>query len=122
MGHEAFSGGYGSQGYSWQGTDFSSIFEDLGIGGSGGSRTRGYTDFSDLFGGMFGQGRGGSTYSNIPVRGEDLEYKLELSLEQAVYGTTTRIRLARSGSEENIEVKIPPGVDTDSRVPATSRF
>jgi molecular chaperone DnaJ len=63
-------------------------------GGFGGAGTAG---FSDAFGGIFdeifgggGGGRGGR--SNI-YRGADLRYNLEISLEQAAFGTETKIRI-----------------------------
>ncbi|MCP5230092.1 molecular chaperone DnaJ [Accumulibacter sp.] len=58
----------------------------MGGGGAGG--------FSDAFGGIFdeifGGARGGR--SNI-YRGADLRYNLEITLEQAAFGTETKIRI-----------------------------
>jgi molecular chaperone DnaJ len=55
-----------------------------GFGGSG------FGDaFSDIFGDIFG---GGSSRSRVR-KGADLQYNLELSLEDAVAGTTVRIRV-----------------------------
>jgi molecular chaperone DnaJ len=58
----------------------------MGAAGAGG--------FSDAFGGIFdeifGGGRGGR--SNI-YRGADLRYNLEVTLEQAAFGTETKIRI-----------------------------
>ena len=58
-----------------------------GFGGAGG--------FSDAFGGIFdeifGGGRGGGR-SNV-YRGADLRYNLEITLEQAAFGTETKIRI-----------------------------
>jgi molecular chaperone DnaJ len=101
LGSEAFSRGFGAGGYQWRPPDFSSIFEDLGIGGTRGSRIRDFSDLSDLFGDLFGGGRRSTTSSPTPVPGEDLEYTLELSFEQAVRGTTTRIHLSRQAPCED---------------------
>ena len=66
-----------------------------GFGGFGGSAG----GFSDAFGGIFdeifggnagGGGRGGR--SNV-YRGADLRYNLEITLEQAAFGTETKIRI-----------------------------
>ncbi|MDA0189229.1 MAG: molecular chaperone DnaJ [Proteobacteria bacterium] len=61
-----------------------------GMGGGG----FGAGGFSDAFGGIFdeifGGGRGGR--SNI-YRGADLRYNLEITLEQAAFGTETKIRI-----------------------------
>ena len=63
-------------------------------GGFGGFGSAG--GFSDAFGGIFdeifggGGGRGGR--SNV-YRGADLRYNLEITLEQAAFGTETKIRI-----------------------------
>lgn len=48
--------------------------------------------FSDIFGGGRG-GFGGGASGNRAYRGNDLQYNLELTLEEAVFGTTTDIRV-----------------------------
>jgi len=65
----------------------------MGGGGFGG----GAGGFSDAFGGIFdeifGGGRsGGGGRSNV-YRGADLRYNLEITLEQAAFGTETKIRI-----------------------------
>ena len=58
-----------------------------GFGGGGN-----FSDiFGDVFGDIFGGGRGGGG-ANV-YRGADLRYNLELSLEEAVAGTTVKIRV-----------------------------
>lgn len=85
-----------------------------GMGGGGFRGGGGFSDiFEDIFGDVFGGGggRGGSR----AYRGADLRYDLELSLEEAVQGTTVKIRIpvhvecgacggsgARKGSEPAI--------------------
>jgi molecular chaperone DnaJ len=60
-----------------------------GAGGHGGAG--GFSDiFGDVFGDIFGGGRGGG---QRVYRGADLRYNLELSLEEAVAGTTVKIRV-----------------------------
>lgn len=66
-------------------------FEAGGMGGSspfGAGGAAGF-DFADIFGDIFGGGRG---RSNVH-RGADLRYNLEISLEQAARGTETQIRV-----------------------------
>ena len=67
-------------------------FGHAGVDASvGGRHTGGFGDiFEDIFGDIFGGGRGDSTRS---YRGADLQYRLELSLEEAVFGTETKIRV-----------------------------
>ena len=66
----------------------------MGGGGFGG----GVGGFSDAFGGIFdeifggGGGRSGGGRSNV-YRGADLRYNLEITLEQAAFGTETKIRI-----------------------------
>ena len=65
---------------------------DPSMGGAGAAA--GGASFSDIFGDVFGDifgggGRGGSRV----YRGADLRYDLELSLEEAVAGTTMKIRV-----------------------------
>lgn len=61
-----------------------------GAGGFGGA------NFSDIFGDVFGDifgGAGGARGGSYVQRGADLRYNLELSLEEAVAGTTVKIRI-----------------------------
>jgi DnaJ-class molecular chaperone len=75
---------------------FRTIFGDLGGG-----------DLFTDFGREFKRGRGAG-----PARGEDVEASLEVALEEAYHGS----RKALSLDGRRLEVKIPPGVDTGSRV------
>ena len=60
----------------------------MGGGGFGGGN---FSDiFGDVFGDIFGGGRGGR---GGPQRGSDLRYTLDISLEDAVRGTTVEIKV-----------------------------
>lgn len=65
------------------------VDHSVGGGGYGGA-----ADLGDIFGGVFrdifGGARGGGGQNN---RGGDLRYILELTLEEAVFGTTAKIRV-----------------------------
>ena len=64
--------------------------QGLGDGGAGFGSAAGFRDiFDEVFGDVFG-GRGGGQRA---YRGADMRYPLELSLEEAVFGTTTSIRV-----------------------------
>ncbi len=69
---------------------------DPAAGGSGFSDFNGEADLGDLFGGVFrdifGNRRGGAS-AHQAYRGSDLRYTLELTLEEAVFGTTAKIRI-----------------------------
>ncbi len=65
---------------------------DSGMGGGGGHG--GFSDvFGDIFGDIFGQSRGGQRSRSYAQRGADLRYNMTLSLEDAVRGTTTQIKV-----------------------------
>lgn len=69
-------------------------------GGSGGFDFSGFGGFGDIFDSFFGGGFGGSSRRNGPQQGEDLEYALNLTFEEAVFGTEKQITITRS---ENCE-------------------
>jgi DnaJ-class molecular chaperone len=79
---------------------FRTIFGDLGGGGDL------FTDFGQEF-------RRGRTAG--PARGEDIEASLEVTLEEAYHGSRKSLDL----DGRRLEVKIPAGVDTGSRVRVT---
>lgn len=98
-----------------------------GAGGAGGAGGRVYSSgnlspedleelfgdgapFADIFGSMFGQG--GRTADPRPHRGRDIETLVEVTLEEALHGTS---RMIHAG-EQRIEARIPPGVQTNSRI------
>src|SRR5687768_3566117 len=53
-----------------------------------------FSDFGDILGDFFGFGRRG----NGPRRGSDLRYNLELTFEEAAFGTETQIQIPRTES------------------------
>ena len=60
-----------------------------GFGGFGG-----FGDFGDIFGDIFGGGRRRST-RNAPQRGEDVGVRLELTFEEAAFGTEKEVTVQR---------------------------
>ena len=66
---------------------------DPSMGGGGGFGGGNFSDiFGDVFGDIFGGG-GGRGGRGGPQRGSDLRYTLDISLENAVKGTTVEIRV-----------------------------
>lgn len=64
---------------------------DPSMGGRPGAGGGGFEDiFGDVFGDIFGGGRRGGARAQ---RGSDLQYNLELTLEQAVFGTDVKIQV-----------------------------
>lgn len=88
-GVEGMAGGAGAGGPH----DFSSVFRDF-------EDIFGFGDFSNIFGSFFGgTGRGGSGASRTRAgvgRGQDLRYDLELTFEQAIFGTAVEISYMRN--------------------------
>lgn len=83
-GHRGFDQRYTTEDI-FRNADFSSIFEDLGAGGS---------IFEQLFGGAFG-GAGGGGNGRRGGRGSDLEMELALSFEEAAAGIEKTVTLPR---------------------------
>jgi DnaJ-class molecular chaperone len=80
--------------------------------------------FEDFFGEMFG-GFGRERERPTPLRGEDLEYPIELDLLEAVRGARKTISIQRpvphrggghDTTAERLTVKIPAGVDEGARI------
>lgn len=77
FGHAAFENGGGGRGAHGFGPEFSSSMSDI---------------FEDIFGDFMGGGRGrGGGGANARLRGSDLRYNLEISLEEAFAGRTVEI-------------------------------
>ena len=128
---------YDQLGASWQryqrmggdpsGFDWSQWFAGPNPGQGTGQTYTEYVDLGDLFGqggfseffqSIFG-GRSGTatrTYSTrqspFTLDGQDIEQPVDIALDEAYHGTT---RILQVGSKR-LEVKIPPGVRTGSRV------
>ena len=95
-----------------------------GAGGFGGGF--GGADFGDMFGDIFGDifGGGGRARQRV-VRGEDLRYDLEITLEEAVKGITKDIQIntlahcdscGGSGSEKGSKVETCPHCHGSGRI------
>lgn len=95
-----------------------------GAGGFGGGF--GGADFGDMFGDIFGDifGGGGRGRQRV-VRGEDLRYDLEITLEEAVKGTTKDIQIntlahcdscGGSGAEKGSKVETCPNCHGSGRI------
>lgn len=67
------------------------VDQNGGFGGGGGFGGEGFSDaFGDIFGDIFG---GGGRRSRGPAPGNDLQYNLDLDLEQAVKGAEIKIEI-----------------------------
>ena len=113
FGHQAFADGFdpfarhSTRGF--QSGNLRDFFSNLG---GQGNFTEG---FGSIFEDLFGQPR--QQTRPTPQRGKDIEQTVVISFEHAVHGTTSEIQLTRQdGRSERLRVKIPAGVDTQSRI------
>ncbi len=63
-------------------------FPDFGFGGA--------ATINDIFGDIFGEMFGGGRQRRARTRGQDLRYHLEISFEEAAFGSTARITIPRA--------------------------
>ena len=68
-----------------------SATQGVGGGGGGGFDPTIFADFGDILGDLFGFGGGRRPAPRRPRRGADLRYDLELSFEEAAFGTETTL-------------------------------
>jgi curved DNA-binding protein len=83
--------------------------------GPGGSPFGGFQggDFSDIFESIFG----GTDPRGRASQGQDVEQKVEITLEEAFTGSERRFQFhAPSGQPRSITVKIPPGIEAGGRI------
>jgi DnaJ-class molecular chaperone len=110
FGHQAFMAGFdpsSGRGHAFRGFQTGN-FKDF-FGGN----------FADGFSGIFEEffGRGPARSPNVRRRGQDIEQTVEIDFEAAIHGTITEVQVRRQdGSSEWLRVKIPPGVDNNSKV------
>ncbi len=92
-------GAPGGGGFTWTQTGSSEGF-DFGFGSG---------DFGDLFDLLFGEG---AAARKRPRPGRDIQYEIDITLEEAFAGATKRFTI----NGKRVEVKIPPGVDEGSKI------
>ncbi len=79
-----------------------------GMGGNGGGRS---------FGSFFNRsgGCGGGCHS-APVKGQDMTYQIEVTLDEVLNGADRKITLQKNGRTHNVSVKIPKGIESGKRL------
>ena len=123
---------FGSQGFHqrystediFRGTDFGSIFEEMGFGGGAGNI------FNNIFGGgggggpgggFGGAGFGGAGFGG-PQKGQDVEYPVEIGFMDAFQGSSRRVTFNLSGgTSRELTVRIPKGIKSGSRLRVPGR-
>jgi len=121
-------GGYRPTGdsYTYRGRPDGGFHYSTYSGGSpgGGDTQFEFNDIGDIFGDIFGMGGvkgaknkgAGPRAKSAPIRGADRTYSMEIDFLDSVRGTTTKIAIDAAGKVEKINVKIPPGVKTGSKI------
>jgi curved DNA-binding protein len=92
----------------FRGADLGSIFREFGVGGRGGDDI-----FSQIFGGH--QGFGGQQRPRV-MKGQDYLMRITIPFRQAVLGGERRVDLDRNGQTEQLQVRIPAGVEPGQKL------
>ena len=98
-------------GFDWSQWTTQNVDLDNMFGGDSGN----LGDFSDFFASIFGSAGGGTRTRATrrgPTRGRDLEQPIEIGLREAYQGATLTLQM----TDQTLEVKVPPGVKTGSRI------
>ena len=66
---------------------------DRGFGGGFGGGFSGFGGFDDIFSSFFGGGSSRRSDPNAPRKGDDLQYRMNISFEDAVFGKQTEIEI-----------------------------
>jgi len=104
--------GFGSPGSRnpFEGMRFGNNSYAFNFGNASGNPGQGF--FDDLFSEFMRSGSGRGARRPQPQAGQDIEYNLTVEFEQAYHGMSAELRIL----DRRIEVRIPAGVDTGSRV------
>ena len=94
--------------------DIGSIFEEMFGGGRGGGSPFGR-------GSPFGGGGGAGTTTGAPSKGSDLSRKITVTFLTAVRGGTEQLRAETGDGVSTIEVKIPAGIESGSKLRVKGR-
>ena len=84
-------GGQGGTHFDFDGFDFSDLMNNAGRG----QRTSGGGSFRDIFGSIFGGGRGAAPADEGPEPGSDLEYQVNVPFWTAIRGGVMRLNITR---------------------------
>lgn len=111
-------GGGGGQQFNFHSSgDFSDFFEMLfGQQARGGRRSPGSggsSNFEEMF---RGAGQAEHRAGASPASAPEQEHELSITLTEAFHGGTRSLRLASAEGEKTLEVKIPKGVTTGSKI------
>jgi curved DNA-binding protein len=112
----------------FRGFDLNDILRSFGFGDPGGAGAR---TFRTNRGGGFTFTQGGSfsdifegerqRFSRAPQKGQDFEYNLSITLEESVLGAEKKLALQKNDAVEEINFKIPPGINSGKKLRLTGK-
>lgn len=114
------TGSRGERVYQWGGSKVGADDLEELLSSLGGGRRPGF--FEEIFGGAFGGGGNGRRRARPPMRVPDQEQEVSISFEQAVRGTPLNLSLNTAAGVQNIEVKVPPGVEDGQKLRLRGRI
>lgn len=124
FGPSGFSQRY-SQEDIFRGFDLNDILGNIFGRASRGGRVR-YGGFDDLFGARRGgpgpdlgdvfSGQGYQAETPFAQKGQDIQSEMNLSFEEAAFGTEKKIRLSKNGRMEEVTVKVPAGIESGKKL------
>lgn len=109
----------------FRGFDLNDILRQFGMGGgqgnggfraSSGAHMGGGSPFSSLFSQGQGGGCGGGGCNSAPEKGQDMTYQITITLEEVLNGAERTISLRKNGSQQNVSVKIPKGIEQGKKL------
>ncbi|WP_305044610.1 DnaJ C-terminal domain-containing protein [Geoalkalibacter sp.] len=92
----------------FRGFDVGDIFREFGFGTE--------DIFSHLFGGRGAAFGGGTRVRPRSLKGQDYSLAINLPLREAVLGGERRLEFRHDGQPHSVQVRIPPGVESGSRL------
>lgn len=112
----------------FRGFDLNDILRSFGFGDPAGAGARTFrTDrgggFSFTQGGQFSDIFEGERqrFSRVPQKGQDFEYNLSITLEESVLGAEKKLSLQKNDTVEEINFKIPPGINSGKKLRLTGK-
>lgn len=122
MGSSGFHNQY-SQDDIFSGFDFNNIFQEMGF--NPGQGTGGFDFFGGGGGSPFGGGgRGGrgGFGAGAPPKGQDVDYDLTVSFDEAYRGSKRQIKFTLTGgTSRELDLKIPAGIQNNTKLKVSGR-
>lgn len=104
----------------FRGFDLNDILSQFGMGGrqaaSGFGSNGGGSPFGSFFNQAQGGGCGGGGCHTSPEKGQDMTYQITVTLLEVLEGAERTISLRKNGSQQNVSVKIPKGIEEGKKL------